>query len=126
MQKKLLIIEDDKDVADMLFLQAKVRGIKAHIASSADEACTFLKKEHPDWIILDLMLSEGHGFLFVSEMKKSKHLDKSKIPIIVYSALDDHKTIESAFLLGVDGFVPKPASPNTLFAHLKGAKTGKA
>jgi len=117
--KKLLIIEDDEDLASMLAFQASIRNIKTSIASSIDEGYASLNKSLPDWILLDLRLPEGHGFMFISKIKKQKHLGWANIPIIIYSALDDLKTIQSAFILGADEFVPKPGRLSELFAHFK-------
>ena len=73
-------------------------------ASNSTEAVACYKRERPDLVTLDLVMTGEHGFQVFSKLKK---FDPG-VRVVIVSAMVDHDTIERAELLGVKGYVTKP------------------
>jgi len=73
-------------------------------ASNSAEAVDCYRRERPDLVTLDLVMTGEHGFQVFSKLKK---LDPG-VRVVIVSAMVDHDTIERAELLGVKGYVTKP------------------
>lgn len=108
MSVNILIIEDDKDVGDMLKTLVGLENYRGVIAVNGNEAIGKLKIEIPDLIILDIMMPEMDGFSFLELIKSD---DKYKdIPVIIFSARTDPKSKKRAFDLGAIDFLEKGKS----------------
>ena len=77
--KTILIVEDDKLLRGNLQIYLTARNFRVILAGDVDEAVAILKKETPDMILLDLLLPEKHGTVFLELLKK----EGSRIPVIV-------------------------------------------
>lgn len=117
MKKRLLIVEDNCDVAQMLSLQAQLRGIEVAIATNTEEARRALTTFQPDWVLLELKLPKEHGLLLIRDIKKN--LLGRDIYLTIYSTQDDPNTVQTAFELGADEFLSKPSPLNKLFGGIK-------
>lgn len=122
MAKKILIIEDEYILAGMYADQFRKEGWKVSSASTRDEGLKITKKEKPDIVLLDILLFNGHG----NEYLKTKREDIAiaKIPVIIFSNLDDVKTKEESLKLGALEYLLKTDyTPRELVAkinsHLK-------
>ena len=118
MQKlKILLIEDEEDIADLIKLQAEISGYK--IAHAADGLNGFeaVGKENPDLIILDLMLPGQNGLDVCRKIKANP--DYRHIPIIMISAKSEETDVVLGLELGADDYVTKPFSPRILFSRVK-------
>lgn len=103
--KKILIIEDEKILADMYrdkFVQA---GYKVMVASEAKEGIELVKKEKPDLIILDILLPKENGIFFLGEFRKSPEI--TSIPVVVFSNFDEPETKKQAKELGAKAYLIK-------------------
>ena len=103
---KLLIIEDDLDLADMLTAYFRVEGYEVVTVNEGEEGIHAYKTSHPDLIILDIHLSDINGVEVASRLRGSHRA--ADIPIIFLTdkreLIDDLKGLE----LGVDGYITKP------------------
>ena len=102
---KVLIVEDDRTQNEVLanFLRKdKIEAVSAFSIKDAFEK--FDSSVH--LVVLDLNLPDGHGFDFLKEIRQ-----RSQVPVIVLSALDDELTQLNVFELQADEYVDKPASP---------------
>jgi len=115
MKQKLLIVENDIDLADILKMHAEMRNYIPFNAFSIQEARKILAKESISRIILDLRMPGGHGLELIASLKKCPWTQD--IPITVFSAQDDENTTQLSFLLGADHFVAKPAPMAAVFNH---------
>jgi len=113
MKKRLLIVEDNYDVAQVLSLHAQLRGIEVAIATDTKEARQALSTFKPDWVLLELRLPKESGLLLIRDTKQN--LLKKDIHIIIYSTEDDPTTIQTAFELGADDFFSKPSPLSKIF-----------
>lgn len=105
MQKKVLIIEDEYDIASTMELILDMENHEVRLCSNGKEALDILNNESlPNLIISDIMMPVMDGYEFVTEMRKNKRYDN--IPIILSSAapLNKQKILESHY----SGFIKKP------------------
>ena len=98
MAKKILIIEDEHILASMYADRFRQEGWRVNTASTKDEGLNSTKKEKPDIVLLDILLFNGHGNEYLRTKKEDKTI--AKIPVIVFSNLDDPKTKEESLELG--------------------------
>lgn len=111
--KTILIVEDDKDINEMLQKVLKINGYNIKSAYSGTEAL-LLHNSDVDLIILDLMLPGKSGEEIINELKKTKN-----VPVIVTSAINDIDTKLDLFNLGADDYVTKPFNNDELLARIK-------
>ncbi len=111
--KTILIVEDDKNINEMLQDILKLNGYKVRVAYSGTEAL-LIHNHEIDLIILDLMLPGKSGEEIVKELKKIKN-----VPIIVTSAISDIDKKLELFNLGAEDYVTKPFNTEELLARIK-------
>ena len=122
MAKKILIIEDEHILTDMYADRFKQEKWKVTIETSSNKGLDITRKEKPDIVLLDILLFNGHGIEYLTAKKEDKAI--AKIPVIVFSNLEDSKTKEDALKLGVLEYLLKTDyTPQELVArvnfHLK-------
>lgn len=96
--KSILIVEDEHVLAGMYADRFEADGWKVQTAPTKNEGLEAAKKMLPDIILLDILLFDGHGVEFLREKNKDQAI--AKIPVVVFSNLDDPKTKEDALALG--------------------------
>ena len=102
MNKKILIVEDEKPLARVMSLKLSSAGYQTSVSFDGEQALEILSKESFDLIILDLVMPKKDGYFVLSELKRLN----IKIPVIVASNLGQQEDIEKAKKLGaVDYFV---------------------
>jgi DNA-binding response OmpR family regulator len=118
MQKtKILLIEDEEDIAALIKLQATIFGYKVVIAEDGLNGYAAVEKERPDIIILDLMLPGQSGLDVCRKVKANP--ETMHIPIIILSAKSEETDVVLGLELGADDYVTKPFSPRILFSRVK-------
>lgn len=111
---RILAVEDDADILDLLLTYLSHAGYDAVGACDADAALSSLEAACPDLILLDVLLPGADGFTLCEIIRRS-----SRVPIIMLTALDDEKSQLQGFDLGVDDYVPKPFSMPVLLAKIE-------
>jgi two-component system alkaline phosphatase synthesis response regulator PhoP len=113
--KKILIVDDEEDLCEILQYNLASEGYETEIAHSAEEA---LKRPLGtfDLVLLDVMMGPISGFKFADKMRKELKLD---IPVIFLTAKDTENDILTGFSLGADDYISKPFSVNELTARVK-------
>jgi len=117
MKEKILVVEDEKDIVKMLEYNLKKESFRTAAAYDGEEGLEKALSEHPDLIILDLMLPGMDG-LEVCKSLKSKN-KTSGIPIIMLTAKAQEADKVVGLELGADDYVTKPFSPRELLARVK-------
>ncbi|MGB8658126.1 MAG: response regulator transcription factor [Candidatus Zixiibacteriota bacterium] len=117
MSKKILIIEDDKDIVDLLKLYLTKEGFVHKEASDGFSGLQKAKAESFDLIILDLMLPEMDGLQVCKELRGDPKT--ASIPIIMLTAKAEETDKIVGLELGADDYVTKPFSPKELVARVK-------
>lgn len=113
---KVLIIEDEEAISEMISMVFEQAGYKTIQGKSAEEALDKLSKVQVDLITLDIMLPGMNGFEFLKQVKKDLKL--KDIPIIVLSARGQEEDKVKGLELGAIDYVTKPFSPKELNARL--------
>ncbi|HLP89078.1 MAG TPA: response regulator [Nostocaceae cyanobacterium] len=102
---KILIIEDDNDLANLLATLFERHEIETFVAKTGREAIQLTQEINPDLLILDLILPESDGFTVVDWLKKHNQL--CSIPVVVYSARDLDESERDRLKLGHTEFLTK-------------------
>lgn len=125
MQKtKILLIEDEEDIAALIKLQAELSGYKVLVETDGLNGYRAIEKEKPELIILDIMLPGMNGLDVTRKVKN--HADLKHIPIILISAKSEELDVVLGLELGADDYVTKPFSPKVLFSRIKAVLRRKA
>lgn len=110
---KVLVIDDDKAMTDLLTLLLKSQEFEVVTATTGEEGLRFIKEKNPHLVMLDLLLNGMNGWDVCCEIRKF-----SRIPIIILSALDSPAYVASALDAGADDYLVKPVSSSVLVAHI--------
>lgn len=118
MQKpKLLLIEDEEDIAALIKLQAEIAGYKLHVEVDGLNGLRAVEREKPDLVILDIMLPGQSGLDVCRKIKTNPEL--KDIPVIIISAKSEELDVILGLELGADDYVTKPFSPKVLFSRVR-------
>ena len=115
--KKILIVEDEPDIAQLVKLYLEKDGFRPTIAKTGVEGLKLVKAERPDMVILDLMLPEMDGLEICKKIRTS--LDTALLPIMMLTAKAEESDTIIGLELGADDYVTKPFSPKVLVARVK-------
>jgi len=113
MSFKVLAIDDDPGITDLLALLLKPHGFEVITANNGEEGIRVIREQTPDVVILDLMMPGIDGWRVCTEVRKF-----SNVPILILSALDNPGTVASALDAGADDYLVKPVPSGVLIAHL--------
>ncbi len=104
--KKVLIIEDNHDLADNIYLMLKERGYKPVIAYNGNTALRLFQHEKPEIILCDIMLPDLSGYKILKEIKKIENI---KFPIFIFlTAKTQRDELRKGMELGADDYITKP------------------
>jgi two-component system alkaline phosphatase synthesis response regulator PhoP len=116
-KKRILLIEDEEDIAALIKLQAELSGYKLHVEVDGINGYRAIEREKPDLVILDVMLPGENGLDICRKMRNIP--DLKNIPVIILSAKGEELDVVLGLELGADDYVPKPFSPKVLFSRIK-------
>jgi DNA-binding response OmpR family regulator len=113
--KKILIVDDEEDLCEILQYNLDNEGFVTDVAHSAEEA---LKKPLNDFdlLLLDVMMGQMSGFKLADKLRKELN---NNIPVIFLTAKDTENDLLTGFSLGADDYISKPFSINELTARIK-------
>jgi two-component system, OmpR family, response regulator VicR len=114
MNKKILVVDDEKPIADILQFNLKKEGYEVFCAYDGNEALKLVEELQPDLILLDIMLPQRDGMEVCREVRKT-----SEIPIIMLTAKDSEIDKVLGLELGADDYVTKPFSTREIIARVK-------
>ncbi|MGE5462238.1 MAG: response regulator transcription factor [Syntrophothermus sp.] len=110
---KLLVIDDDSAVTDLLSLLLKSQGFEVFATNNSAEGLSMIRELEPDLVVLDLMMPEMDGWEVCRSVRQF-----SQVPIIILSALNDPSMIASVLDAGADDYLTKPTPSRVLVAHI--------
>ena len=116
-KKRILLIEDEEDIASLIKLHAEVAGYKLHVEVDGINGFRAVEREKPDLVVLDIMLPGQNGFDVCRKIKS--HSELRSIPVIILTAKNEELDIVLGLELGADDYIPKPFSPKVLFSRIK-------
>ena len=114
MSKKVLIVDDEKAIVDILNHNLVREGYETAQAYDGEQAVELIEKEKPDLILLDVMLPKKDGFSVCKEIRQ-----KSNVPIIMVTAKEDVVDKIIGLELGADDYITKPFSVREVMARVK-------
>lgn len=110
---KVLIIDDDVAMAELLAVLLKAQGFEVSNSINGAEGVKSIRETHPDLVVLDLMMTEVDGCEVCKRVRSF-----SNIPILVLSALDSPGMVAKTLDAGADDYLIKPVPSGVLVAHL--------
>ena len=110
---KVLIIDDDPAMTELVTLLLKTHGLDAFMANSGEDGLEMIRKISPDVVILDLMMPGMDGWQVCSQVRSF-----SSVPILILSALDSPALVARALDGGADDYLVKPVPSGVMIAHL--------
>jgi DNA-binding response OmpR family regulator len=116
MNAKILVVDDQKDLLELLRMALEQEGYLVHTAVSGSEALKMIASEKPDLILLDIILGDISGIKLTTKLKHEA--DTSHIPIILLTAKDSETDIIVGLSVGADDYITKPFSTSVLLARI--------
>ncbi len=114
MAEKVLIVEDDEAISELIQYNLKNAGFATVVAFDGEAGLRMASEEHPAIILLDVMLPGMDGWSVCRELRRT-----SNVPVLFLTAKDDEFDRVLGLELGADDYVTKPFSPRELVARVK-------
>ena len=115
MERKILIVDDEADIREILQFNLENAGFDVECASSAEEALEILSPEH-GLILLDVMMGGMSGFSMAEILRNEKNC---QTPIIFLTAKSSENDLLTGFSAGGDDYIPKPFSIQEMIARVR-------
>lgn len=115
MERKILIVDDEIDIREILQFNLENAGFTVECAASAEEALEVLSPEH-GLILLDVMMGGMSGFKMAEIVRNERG---SQVPIIFLTAKSAEDDLLTGFSSGADDYIPKPFSIHEVIARVK-------
>jgi len=115
--KKILIVEDEHDILQLVKLYVEREGFRTVSATTGTEGLRQVKQEKPDLVVLDLMLPGIDGLEVCKRLRATP--ETALLPIIMLTAKAEESDTVVGLELGADDYITKPFSPKTLVARIK-------
>lgn len=116
-KKRILLIDDEKDLAGVVTLRLETAGYEVVVAYDGQEGIQKARKEKPDLIISDLMLPKIDGYKICRMLKFDEKY--RNIPIILFTAKAQEEDIKLGKEVGADAYIAKPFEPQVLLDKIK-------
>ena len=113
----VLIVEDDREIADLVQFNLKREGFDADMVHRGREALERIRKQPPDVVVLDLMLPDLDGLEICRRIRAGD--ETRRVGIVMVTAKGDESDVVAGIELGADDYVCKPFSPRVLVARVK-------
>jgi two-component system alkaline phosphatase synthesis response regulator PhoP len=115
--KKILIVEDEAEIAQLVKLYLDKDGFRTATANTGVEGLKLIKTDRPDMVILDLMLPEMDGLEICKKIRNAP--DTALLPVLMLTAKAEESDTIIGLELGADDYVTKPFSPKVLVTRVK-------
>ena len=115
MKKRILIVEDEMSILQLLTLVMNREGYEVHTCQSGRDAIAMMKQIHPHLILLDVMLPGMDGFAVCAKIR-----EESNTPILIVSAKTEKDDKLAGLLAGADDYIEKPYDIDIMLAKIAG------
>jgi DNA-binding response OmpR family regulator len=115
--KRIIIVDDDKDLREMLRIRLEYEGYEVRVAANGLRLLSSLRVDRPDLILLDVLMSWIDGFELCNALKRNPEF--SSIPIFIISALTSEKDRQQGFAAGCSRYYVKPLEFTTLLEDIR-------
>jgi len=121
---KILVIDDDPDIIEVLSTVLEAEGYQVVIALDGIEGLANLKAEKPDLVILDLLMPKMDGFAVCNELRSPRWSRYADIPVIILTSVREESSrrryeLETGMELNIDDYVEKPITPAILLQRVE-------
>ncbi|MGD8513219.1 MAG: response regulator transcription factor [Deltaproteobacteria bacterium] len=123
-KEKILVVDDEEDILELLRFNLSREGCQVFCASSGEEALRLVRSEIPDLMVLDLMLPGIDGLEVARRLKSDPNT--KNLPVVMLTAKGEEADIVTGLELGADDYVTKPFSPRVLVARVRAVLRRKA
>ena len=114
---KILVAEDDRDIADLIAHYVQKQGWQAHVVGTGDEALAYARQQSPDLLVLDVMMPGLSGLEVCRALRANR--STAAIPIIMVTARAEESDRIVGLEIGADDYIAKPFSTPELMARIK-------
>ena len=114
MPTKILVIDDDMAITELMSMLLKTHGFEVITTNSGAEGVKLVRERNPNVILLDLMMPDLDGWQVSKAIRAF-----SNVPILILSAINDPAMVASILDSGADDFLVKPVPSSVLVAHIK-------
>ena len=117
MRRKILVVDDDADIVEMLSYILKQAGFAIGTAFNGIEALKKVRSMSPDLVLLDLMLPEMDGFAVCETLRRHAHT--ANLPVIMLTAMSGELGRLAGLDCGANDYITKPFSPKMLVSKVE-------
>ncbi|MDH5559500.1 MAG: response regulator [Deltaproteobacteria bacterium] len=117
MSRKVLIVDDEKKIRDLVAFRLEFKGYQVQNASNGTEAIQSVEKDPPELIVLDIMMPDITGYEVCKRLKSDEKT--KKIKIILLTAKGRKQDEEEGFSVGADAYMTKPFRANILLDKIE-------
>jgi two-component system, OmpR family, alkaline phosphatase synthesis response regulator PhoP len=115
-KQKILIVDDEPDIRELIEYNLKKEGYQVHTASNGQEGVSEAKKNHPDLIILDIMMPKMDG-IEACRILRSMNDFKNTFMVFLTARSEEYSEI-AGFNVGADDYIAKPIKPRALVSRI--------
>ena len=116
-RNKILIVEDEQDISEMIAYNLEKEGFETALASDGEDALPLARSERPDLVVLDVMLPGMDGLEICRAIRRDPEL--AHLPVIMLTARAQETDKIVGLELGADDYITKPFSPKELVARIR-------
>lgn len=116
-KKRILVVDDERDLVEMLQLRLEAQGYEVLAAYDGEEGLRKAQTEKPDLVLLDLMLPKMDGYKVCGLLKRDTRY--SKIPIVIFTARAQETDEKLGLECGADAYLTKPFEPQALLSKIQ-------
>jgi DNA-binding response OmpR family regulator len=118
MKEKILIVDDDETMVNLLATILEIEGFTAWKALDGQSALDLISRELPDLVLLDIMMPGIDGFEVLARLRSDPRTEE--LPVIMLTARSDDRDIFEGWKKGADEYVTKPFDPRKLMEVIRG------
>ncbi len=124
MGAKILVVDDDPDIRDVLEALLEGEGFETVLANDGEQALEAIKKENPDLMILDLLMPVMDGFAVCKQLQDPRWSKWKNMPVLILTSVREEVSqrryeLETGLSLDVDDYVEKPIDPDVVIDRVK-------
>lgn len=124
MGAKVLVVDDDPDIRDVLEALLEGEGFETVLANDGEQALEAIKKENPDLMILDLLMPVMDGFAVCKQLQDPRWSKWKNMPVLILTSVREEVSqrryeLETGLSLDVDDYVEKPIDPDVVIDRVK-------
>ncbi|MCB1857901.1 MAG: response regulator [Gammaproteobacteria bacterium] len=117
MTRKILIVDDEQNIAISVEFLMKREGFEVTVARDGEEGLERIRADRPDLVLLDVMMPKLNGFQVCEAVRSDPEL--AEVRIVMLTAKGREAEINKGMSLGADAYIPKPFATSDLVAKVK-------